>query len=217
MELAQKQLMDNGWPDNNSNINALIIIAHPDDETIFCGGVMLSFPKWNWTVVCVTTEQNTLRPQEFNKAIQMYKDSGVNIISHLELNNADRNQDLSSEDRTDWENSIRELDIHPDIVLTHHKTHDYHRKHHIPIAEIASDLFDNVWETVYPGATKITAYAERSKVKKVELNADLLEKKGQIFGQCYQSQIDAGIWTGDLSELMKYEFEVGPEIFTSGE
>ncbi len=175
--------MDNNWPENTSDINALIVIAHPDDETIFCGGTMLSLPKWNWTIVCVTMKQDTQRPQEFDKAIQMYKDLGVNIISHLTLNKPDEDRALSSEEYTDWKDSIKALNIHPDIVLTHHRTHDYHLNHHMPIANIASELFKNIWETVYPGATKISAYAERSKVKRVELDADLLEKKRQVFDQ----------------------------------
>ncbi len=34
--------------------NNLVVVAHPDDETIFFGATILSRPKENWTVICVT-------------------------------------------------------------------------------------------------------------------------------------------------------------------
>ncbi len=34
-------------------LNALVCVAHPDDETIFFGGLILS-KNYNWTVVCAT-------------------------------------------------------------------------------------------------------------------------------------------------------------------
>lgn len=206
--------MDSNWPSNDSNINALVIIAHPDDETIFCGGAMLSYPNWNWNVVSVTMQQDTVRPQEFEATINMFRGFGVNVTSYITLNKPDYNQDLSPQDYQDWKESISQMDIQHDIVLTHNSMGEYGHKHHIAISKMVSELFTNIWEFVYPGDQGISSQPRRSKVKEVILNQGLLDQKKQIYDNCYKSQ--AYVWTV-FPELMKYEFELGPEIFTSGE
>jgi len=194
------------------NLNSLIVIAHPDDETIFCGGTLLSFPKWNWTIVCVTMQQNSPRPQEFDKAINMYKSFGVNISSHSTLNKPDENQDLSTIVYEDWKNSINQLDLRPDITITHNVMGEYGHKHHLAVSKIVRELFTNVWEFVYPGDPSITPQPRKSIVNEVNLNFDILSKKRRIYETCYTSQ---AYIRGLLPELMKYEFEHGPEIFTT--
>ena len=37
-----------------SQMKALIIAAHPDDESLFMGGTIAEFKKWRWAVLCVT-------------------------------------------------------------------------------------------------------------------------------------------------------------------
>ena len=34
--------------------NILLLVAHGDDEIIFCGGTMLLYPNYKWTVVVMT-------------------------------------------------------------------------------------------------------------------------------------------------------------------
>jgi len=35
-------------------MKAMAIVAHPDDESIFFGGLILKYRQWNWKVICVT-------------------------------------------------------------------------------------------------------------------------------------------------------------------
>ena len=30
-----------------------VIVAHPDDETLWAGGTILSHPSWQWFIVCL--------------------------------------------------------------------------------------------------------------------------------------------------------------------
>ncbi len=205
--------MNPTWPSKDSEVNAVIIAAHPDDETIFCGGTMLSYPSWNWNIICVTMQQNTPRPQEFDSAMKMYKSFGVNIKSYLTLNKPDDNQDLSSADYEDWKETIRKVGLNPDIVFTHNVMGEYGHKHHIAISKMVLELFTNVWKFVYPGDPSITPQPQKSLLNSVPLDQNLLNKKKEIYDTCYKSQ--AYVWTV-LPELMKYELEKGPEIFTSG-
>ncbi len=210
----------NIWPKDPKNVNAAIIVAHPDDETIFCGGTLLSYPLWNWSVICVTAE-NDERFNEFEKAIEIYKCLGVNITRSCNLKKPDKNEPLSEEDRQNWKESIEQLGLSPEIVFTHHKTGDYHVNHHIPLAKIVFELFSgicSVWETVYPGNPDphgINEYARGSKCHKVELTQDLLKQKKEIFDTSYVNQIERGINTNNIPGIIEYEFIKGPEMFTS--
>ena len=206
--------MDSNWPIVDSEVNALLIVAHPDDETIFCGGTILSHPSWSWNIVCVTMQQNTSRPQEFESTINMYRGFGVNINSSQTLNKPDYNQDLSQQDYDEWKESINQLNLKPEIVLTHNIMGEYGHKHHIATSKIVQELFKNVWEFVYPGDPSISPQPRKSIVKELTLDQILLSRKKEIYDTCYKSQ--AYVWQV-LPELMKYEFETGPEIFTSGD
>lgn len=200
------------WNTSSDKPNALLIVAHPDDETIFCGGTLLSYPEWNWNIICVTMQQDTPRPQEFDDAMKMFKNFGVNINSYLTLNKPDYNQDLSLQDHDEWKHSIIQLNAKPDIVFTHNEMGEYGHKHHIAVSKIVRELFSNVWEFVYPGDVNISPQPRKSKVNEIQLNRNILDKKKQIYDTCYKSQVYVKEL---LPHLIRYEFEISPEIFTS--
>lgn len=43
---------------------ALLVVAHPDDETLFFGGLLLETPSYEWTVICVTDGNGDGRGKE---------------------------------------------------------------------------------------------------------------------------------------------------------
>jgi len=58
---------------------ALIIAAHPDDESLFMGGTIAEFKNWSWTVLCVTDcdeRYNKMRIRELFKACDIYNAGG---------------------------------------------------------------------------------------------------------------------------------------------
>src|SRR3989344_13962 len=61
---------------------ALVIIAHPDDETIWMGGTILKNKSWNWTIFSLCRKSDQDRAPKFKKVCDFYKANS--IISDLD-------------------------------------------------------------------------------------------------------------------------------------
>ena len=54
-----------------------IIVAHPDDETLWAGGTILSHPSWKWFIVCLCRGNDKDRAPRFYKALKILKSEGI--------------------------------------------------------------------------------------------------------------------------------------------
>lgn len=191
---------------------ALLIHAHPDDETIFFGGAMLSNPAWNWDVVCMTM-QTEIRQREFVAAMDGFRNAGVNIANQHVLGMPDNGMPLSNASFAQWVSAAEGLDLEPpDIVFTHNPMGEYGHPHHMAANKLANLLFRNVWSSVFPGETAVGPQVMLSKVNIVELTPSILGVKNKIFVDAYGTQ--KGLWNS-LGSIMEHQFNQGPEIFTA--
>jgi LmbE family N-acetylglucosaminyl deacetylase len=148
----------------NSPINtAAVIVAHPDDETLWAGGTLLGHAQWSWTVVSLCRGSDADRAPKFFKVLQAYGARGV--IGDLE--DGPEQRPLRPET---MEQAV--LDLLPaqqyNLVITHHPRGEYtrHRRHEevsravIALWRQGKILSDQLWTFAYEDGEK--AYLPRA-------------------------------------------------------
>jgi LmbE family N-acetylglucosaminyl deacetylase len=104
----------------------VVIVAHPDDETLWAGGTILSHPHNKWFVVCLCRASDTERSPRFYNALKLYKAEGI-------MGDLDDSPDQHPLDEKDVEKEILRLlpTTHFDLILTHNSTGEYtkHLRH----------------------------------------------------------------------------------------
>ncbi len=54
-----------------------IIVAHPDDETLWAGGTILSHPEWECFVVSLCRKSDPDRAPKFKKVLEVLGADGI--------------------------------------------------------------------------------------------------------------------------------------------
>ena len=156
--------------------SSLIVTAHPDDETIFFTGLILSRPKTRWTVVCATdgnADHNGLHRIEDLKAA--CKKLGVENVTTLGF--PDR-----FEDRLDT-GALQEMlsSISAKEVFTHGVLGEYGHPHHQDVCFATHQTFFgkipvySVAHNCFPDVT-------------VNLSQEMWYLKSELYSQIYYSE-----------------------------
>lgn len=121
-----------------------VIVAHPDDETLWAGGTILSNPSWHCFILSLCRGSDTDRAPKFYKVLKMLKSEG--IMGDLD----DEPEQTPLKDGDVQQAILNLLPTKPfDLVITHNPNGEYtrHRRH-----EEVSKAVINLWN-----AGKITA------------------------------------------------------------
>ncbi len=103
-----------------------VIVAHPDDETLWAGGTILSNPSWKCFIVSLCRGSDKDRVPKFHKALSMLNSEGI-------MGDLDDGPEQKPLDEKEVERAI--LDILPpkhfDLIISHSPAGEYtkHLRH----------------------------------------------------------------------------------------
>ena len=103
-----------------------VVVAHPDDETLWAGGTILMYPESEWTIVTLCRKTDKDRAPKFFKAIEK-----LNAIGTMcDLDDGPEQQPLTS--RQIQHEILQSLPLSRyDLIITHglHGEYTRHRRH----------------------------------------------------------------------------------------
>lgn len=119
-------------------IKRLMIVAHPDDETIFGGGHLLQD---KYTVVCVTCGKVEYRVKEFEEVMSKTEDDYI-MLGYTDRENLTGPISNWYSEYNDIYNSLSEIinGTDWDIIVTHNPDGEYGHIHHIKTSKIVSKI-----------------------------------------------------------------------------
>lgn len=114
----------------------LMIVAHPDDESIF-GGDELS--GGDYVVLCITNGDNPVRRQEFYNVMKMTHNTGI-ILSFPDKTNGKRDnwKGVKSQIKAQIKRAVTQKEW--DKIVTHNPEGEYGHQHHMMVNQIVTDV-----------------------------------------------------------------------------
>lgn len=155
--------------------DALIIIAHPDDETIWMGGTILKNSQWNWTIISLCRKNDSDRMPKFLKVCKFYNANA--IISDLD------DEKLESLPIHEIVEKIKQLipKKEYDYIFTHGRNGEYGHLRHKEIHKAVKEMIENndlesekVYYFSYKKGEKSIPGIPELKIPKPDENSDLI-------------------------------------------
>jgi LmbE family N-acetylglucosaminyl deacetylase len=108
--------------DINKSKTVAVIVAHPDDETLWTGGTILSHPSWQWFIACLCRGSDSDRAPKFLKTLQILESGGM-------MGDLDDGPEQRPLDENEVEHTILQLlpSRHFDLIISHNPSGEYTR------------------------------------------------------------------------------------------
>ena len=180
--------------DKNIKKTALIIVAHPDDETLWCGGTILDHPTIGWYIISLCRGKDPERASKFFKALKLLNAKG-------KMGNLNDDPEQQSLDDAEVERAI--LDLLPtkyfDLIISHSPKGEYTR--HIRHEEIGKAVI-KLWNSNRIATSEYWAFAyedgdkqylprpdENASINTI-LKKNIWQKKYEIVTETYGFEIN---------------------------
>jgi LmbE family N-acetylglucosaminyl deacetylase len=99
-----------------------VIVAHPDDETLWAGGTILSHSTWEWFIVSLCRGKDEDRSSRFYRALRILNSGGI-------MGDLDDSPEQKPLEEDVVENAIMDLlpVKHFDLIISHNPAGEYTR------------------------------------------------------------------------------------------
>lgn len=123
-------------------MKALVVVAHPDDETMFCGGTITKL-KWDWTIVSAAHTLNSPRGQEFSNACKLLQ--AKPLMLGVKYGGKNSQIPISQTEVTQKLLSLLSIEDY-DVILTHNGNGEFRNKDHIVIHKVIKNFSNqHIW------------------------------------------------------------------------
>jgi len=138
--------------------SVLITVAHPDDETLWVGGTILSNPLWECFIICLSRKNDSERAARFYQALKVLNSEGV-------MGDLDDGPEQKPLNDTEVEHTILDLlpEKHFDLIISHNPSGEYTR--HLRHEEVSKAML-RLWQTRRISASELWTFAYEDGNKK---------------------------------------------------
>lgn len=172
-----------------------IIVAHPDDETLWAGGTILDHPLWNCYIISVCRESDTDRAPKFYRVLKELNSGGI-------MGDLDDGPKQNPLDEKELEETI--LNLLPknkyDLIITHNPNGEYTR--HLRHEEVSKSVIilwnknkiatNELWTFAYDdGNKKHFPCAIKDVAIYHQLSQKIWQRKYNIINEIYGFGIDS--------------------------
>jgi LmbE family N-acetylglucosaminyl deacetylase len=136
---------------DNTTKSVAVIVAHPDDETLWTGGTILSHPLWSFFVISLCRASDADRAPKFSKALKILRAEGI-------MGDLDDEPDQKPVDNKEVEGLILKMlpQKHFDLIISHNPTGEYTR--HLRHEEVSRAVI-GLWTRGQISGNKLWTFA----------------------------------------------------------
>jgi LmbE family N-acetylglucosaminyl deacetylase len=112
--------------DAQSDRSIVVIVAHPDDETLWAGGILLKNPQWNCFIISLCRKTDQDRSPKFHKVLKILNAQGI----MGDLDDGPEQKPLDSSEVMEYILNLLPKK-HFDLIITHSPLGEYtkHLRH----------------------------------------------------------------------------------------